>query len=693
MKNSMIPVLIIIAVVLCNVIATDLWCQTLDKSQKTFEQYCIDYNGVLPETCNGLIVGEIDTDDVLHLIIGGCDQNLVAKAIKTYDSIRTLDISHSTFTSLDWLDLRLHRLERFNASYNEIAAIPAWFFKNARRTIEIDLSHNKLTAIDCEAFEEAKILSKIHLAHNQLHVNGNESKSFGVARRLQYLDLSANRYWDVPILSKNKHLTEIHLEENPIRNFTCRYMDAMNEGDDESDGLSVYVSWKSITSFAGDQHCTGRKMRIIRDSAIQGMLITENGEHELHCGGDGQTFEMLRNFIAGNQSFENVTEILPCFGSALETINLSDNIVQKFDETTLKTFANLKQIVLRNTNLTEFNFNWFGYQTEINELDISENNLTQLANFELLNVQPWIKLRELNLAKNRLENTPEIMRNLKPMLQKLDLSDNFIGQLNITTLDTLTALTTINFANTNLSLANNTNQNPFNRLNRLSAIDISNNNLETVDVTVFASTLINLYEFRAANCRFKNATNVIVNLGSLTKSLDLSGNFLNLNGQLHEKTFEFFPYLNHLNLSNTNLTMFDNRTLQYQTVLRTLDLSWNRLSEIDVNGISSKLQLLNLHGNNLTKIENLSQTHFPRLRSVKISRNQLDCDYLVSQIKHDWKGIKFTDNPYDQQHEENCFLSYTINAIIIGVVLAIGAIVAIVSVFGPFFAGCLGCSK
>lgn len=687
MKTSVISVLIIIAVVLCNVTAGELWCQIIDKSQKSLEQYCRNYNAGLPELCTEQIVREIDTDDVLHLKIGGCDEKFVSKAVETFDSLRTLDISHSTYTSLDWLDLRLHRLERFNASHNEIAAIPRWFFRNARRTVEIDLSHNKLTTINRDAFQLAKKLKKLHLAHNQLHAD--ERKSFALAQRLQYLDLSGNRYWDIPILSENKYLTEIHLEENPIRTFTCHYMDAMDDGDDDdkSDGLSVYLSWKSVQSFEAEQHCAGRKMRVNRDSRTQGVIITENGSHELHCGGV-QTFHTLRNFTGGNQSFENVAEILPCFGVALEAINLSDNIIPEFNETTLKQLTNLKKIVLRNTNLTEFDFNWFAYQTNINELDISVNNLTKLKNFELLNSQPWERLRELNLAANRLENTPEILKNLKSSLKKLDVSGNYIGQLNQTTLDRLTALETINLANTNLSIASDIN--PFQRLKHISALTISNNNLETINVTLMASTIENLDELHAANCQLKNATNVIVKLYQLIKVLDLSGNIV---GQLHENTLEQFQFLKHLNLSNTNLTSFNNKTLQNQIKLHTLDLSGNRLSEIDVGFISRKLNVLNLNGNNLTKIDNLRRAHFPRLKTVRISRNQLDCDYLVSQMKHDWKEIGFTDNPYDQQHEENCFLSYTISAIIIGVVLGIAALAAIVSVFGPFVAAWLGCGS
>lgn len=686
MKNSVISVFIIIAVVLCNVNAGELWCQIVNKSQKTLEQYCRNYNAALPDVCTEQIIREIDADDVIHLKIGGCDQSYVSNAVKTYDSIRSLDISHSAYTSLDWLDLRLHHLERFNASYNDIGAIPGWFFRNARRTVEIDLSYNKITTLNRDIFQLAKKLTKVHLGHNQLHAD--ERKSLGLAQRLQYLDLSSNRYWDIPTLSENKYLIEVHLEENPIRTFTCQYMDALNDGDDDkSVRRSVYLSWKSVTSFAAEQNCGGRKMRVIGDSQTQGVKINENGSYELHCGGE-QTFQVLRNFTAGNQSFEDVTEILPCFGVALETINLSDNNIQKFSLTTLKTFDHLKQIILRNTNLTQFDFNWFAFQTNINELDISENNLTKLDNFELLNSQPWERLRELNVAGNNLTNTPEIIKNLRPTLRNLNLSGNFFGQLNQSTLGHLASLETINLANTNLSIASDIN--PFRELRSLSILDISNNDLKMSNVTLMASTLRGLKELHAANCRFENATTVILNLDLVMKSLDLSGNSI---GALHENIFENYIYLKHLNLSNANLTTLSNKTLQNQDKLQTLDLSWNCLRAIDLSIISPKLRALNLQGNNLTRIENLRRAHFPRLKSVRISRNQFDCDYLKSQMKRDWKEFTFTDNPYEQKHEENCFIGYTINAAIIGLVLTIGATAAIVSVFGPFVAAWLGCGS
>lgn len=687
MKNSIILVLVIIVVVSCDAIASDLLCQIYDKSRRSLEQYCHNYNAILPEMCADQ-TGEIDRDDVLHLKLGGCDpDHFVANAIKAYDRIRTLDLSHSAYTSLDWLDLRLPHLERFNASNNEISSAPPWLFRNARRIIEIDLSHNKLATIDRDAFQAAKRLTKIHLRYNRLQEN--ERDSFGVAQRLQYLDLKGNRYAVVPILSKNQHLTELHLEENPIRSFSCRYFDAMNVGedDDKSDGLSVHLSWKNVTLFDGHPECSGRKMSIVSNSSMQGVLFTANGHRVLHCGGR-HTFEMLRNFTAGKESFENVTDILPCLGAALETINLSDNHVNKLNETILSAFAKLKRIALRNTNLTEFNFNWFVHQQEINELNISANNLTQLENYALLNGRQWEKLRDLNLAENRLKNTLEILKSLRPMLRYLNVAGNFIGQLNATTLDQLKALETINLASTNLTITNGTN--PFDRLNRLSSIDLSNNHLEAVDMNAFASTLKESNEFRASNCRLKNATNVIDNLGPLTKLLDLSGNFI---GELHPELFESFPYLKYLNLSNANLTKFNPITLVNQYNLRSLDLSQNQLNEIDVSAMSMKLESFNLNGNDLTKIDHLKRWHFPRLKSMRISSNRFDCDYLVTQIKREWKEIPFTDDPYDQQQNENCFSNYTKNAILIGVVMATGAIAAIVSVFGPFVTSWIKCSK
>lgn len=649
--------------------AAELRCRVFDKSHQSLEQYCKNYNGTVSENCSEQIQN-IDPDDVIRFIIRGCDQNTVSEAIKTFKNVHELDISQSDFESLDWLDLRLHQLTRFNASHNQLTGIPSWFFRNTPQIKEIDLSYNQLAGIDIDAFQRATKLTKINLSNNRLHTN--EPESFAVATNLESVDLRNNRFWDMPILFNNKHLKTIHLEENPIRNFSCSYMDMMSSA-------TVYLSWKSVKYFSGAPSCQEKYMSVVRDGDFEGVTVTSYGKRELHC--KEQSFELLRNFTAGRNSFENIVEVMPCFSPSIETINLADNFVGTLNSTAFKLFHHLNRLSLSNTNLTDFNLNMLVFQEEMFELDISNNNLKQPNNFALLASGGWEKLREFNVAGNQFESIPQIIQFLKPHLKKLDLSGNFVGKLNVTSLERLASLETLGLSNTSLVIED---VNPFQRLNRLSALDISHNNLEKANITAFSTTLRVLSELRAANCHIKNASEVIQHLGPLTKRLDLSGNYV---GGVHAQTFELFFYLKHLNLSNSNITTFENDTLQNHKNLQTLDLSNNALTQIDLALLASKLELLNLENNNLTKIDNLTVAQLPRLESLRISQNQLPCDFLKTHLKHEWKGFHFIGDPYDQKHGENCFLNYTINAIIIGIVLTCGAVAAIVSVFGPIVIG------
>lgn len=667
MRNSVIFVLFTLS--LCE--ASSLWCQLFDKNSKSLEQYCKNFTGTVSEDCSEQILS-VDPDEVNQLKIGGCDQNTVNDAIKTFENIHVLDISNSEYDSLNWLNLKLYKLRTFNASHNKLTNIPVWFLKNAPKVSEIDLSHNQLAGIDLEAFQRAKKLVKIHLSYNRLHTS--EPESFGLATNLEYIDLKNNRFYDVPVLYNNKHLKELHLEENPIRNFSCSYMERMGS-------ISLYVSWKSVTHFSGAPSCHGKQFHVVRDGDFEGVSMTSDGKHVLHC--QEQNFELLHNFTAGRNSFENIAEILPCFSPAMKSMSLSNNFVGALNSTAFKLLPNLNRLSLSNTNLTEFNLNVLLYQNEMLELDISNNNLKEPINVAILDTRGWDRLLDFNVAGNQFENTQQIIQHLKSHLKKLDLSGNAVGKLNVTSLEHLASLETLSLSNTSLLIDD---VNPFQRLNRLSSLDISYNNLENANITALSTTLRVLSELRAANCHIRNASEVIHHLGPLTKRLDLSANYV---GDVNAQTFELFFYLKHLNLSNANITMFGNDTLQIQKNLLTLDLSNNGLEEIDLVSFSNKLELINLECNNLTKIENLIKSNFTRLKSLKISNNQIPCDFLKTHLKHEWKGFEFSGDPYDQKHGENCFLSYTINAIIIGIVLAAGAIASIISVFGPIVVGLL----
>lgn len=79
--------------------------------------------------------------------------------------------------------------------------------------------------------------------------------------------------------------------------------------------------------------------------------------------------------------------------------------------------------------------------------------------------------------------------------------------------------------------------------------------------------------------------------------------------------------LEDLGLNNMNLSYFNFNVLQRQQNLKRLNLSNNHLKGIDLTFL--KIESLNelcLEGNDLTEINNLTESCFPDLRKLSISR-------------------------------------------------------------------------
>lgn len=105
----------------------------------------------------------------------------------------------------------------------------------------------------------------------------------------------------------------------------------------------------------------------------------------------------------------------------------------------------------------------------------------------------------------------------------IDLSGNLLGKLNSLDFEHFPNIEEIYLANTSLSVSKNFD--PFCGNWRLSHLDFSNNNLETLNFTIINETLRKLAYFNVSQCRIKDAsefTNYMSNIGTL----DLSNNLL-----------------------------------------------------------------------------------------------------------------------------------------------------------------------
>lgn len=643
----------------------DLVCQVYDEKTKTLEKYCDgSFKGTLPYNCSTAAAAasgqpSIVASFVEKLKLIGCGSAEVLKTTKLYRNIRVLDISQSGYQHLEWMSLmtQLNNLKLFNASHNEIENLTD-LLHSALHVNEIDLSFNKIRTISMDAFGTLNKLISIDLSNNNIqHINSNGFSK--ICTNLQHIDLSQNWLVGIPELPACKKLQILHLEENTIKNFTCQripWRDTLS---------AVYLSWTYVERFDGNEHCDGKQFRVIWDGDNEGILRTTNGSiitYELHC--NQQSFRNLRSFSAGRSAFGNITYLMRSFDSQLRELDVSNNVIGMWDQAELKTFVNLRKLVLSGTRLAHFNMEMIEGARYLESLDISDNPTMDGGVQSISTLKTFRHLKEFNLSNCRFQHdtTVKILNYLTPSIESLDLSDSHV-KLYAGTFERFaqhdhfnSTLKVLNLRNTNLALADE--RNPFEKLTQLHSLDISENaNLSDVDFRTLSATLIKLHHFEVTNCGLKDPLNKIVPyLGVSMKKLNLAGNPIPDGGadKMHCSVFQTLTNLIHLNLSAIGLHEFDLKTIMKQEFLYTLDLSENHLQTINLHALPHFIHLkrLYLNDNELTQIDNFKPNESPDV-SLALAQNRLPCLYL-KDLKQESPHLRYIGNQLDQKHGDDC---------------------------------------
>ncbi|XP_055301864.1 protein artichoke-like [Sitodiplosis mosellana] len=367
-------------------------------------------------------------------------------------------------------------------------------------------------------------------------------------------------------------------------------------------------------------------------------------------------FNMNNDISIINCSYNQIENIVNGTFSTLlklKKLNLSHNKIVKIDENAFGNgfFPNEPQVNMLNLSsnpLTDFDFRIFLTLLNLDVLDMSNTRIQRIIDGCFENNT---KMKVLILAKSSLEEFSSKLISPLHELELLDLSNTRIQKINDGCFANNPKMKELNLMGTSLKKFS---FNTFSPQADLVEVHLPSHSIEEPDISCINSIchfknfdkddfFENIRVFKASGNRDQNISKLLDKIGLSVIMMDLSRNSIET---LTNNMLLRFSNLRHLNLSHSNISKIENNAFLGQAnsnLMILLDLSFNFLEEIDNVIFPIGLQRLNLAGNRLTKLDNVIPRCLPKLRSLQISKNQFDSQY-VDDFLEKWKITNVTIN-------------------------------------------------
>lgn len=595
-------------------------CYSIDNLKHKVEFSC--NSGQLKTNCisnlfdkNGIFASENSRSEVKQLKIEKCHNTEDYSLFYKLKNVEVLDISQDGLNSLESVKFELGHLHIFNASYNELSDIPYEFSSTMPNIKVIDISHNNVEDIYKYEFKNNNHLTALNISNNKL-----STCIISLPENLQELDISNNQIKliflsNFNVLSKFKLL---NMMNNPMP-IDCEFLAILMST------FTVEYSLDSIDEI--DFRCSDFytiKIEVNHDIIFR--ITNIDGEFRRNKS----WFKGIRIFKFEYNKQGNTKALINLLGLSIEHLELTGSYIGHINANKFQEFYKLKTLLLSNTGLDSFCFDYIRNIDNLEILDISRNNLDKIGDITLLSKA--INLKKVSVQENRIKNIKEFVGFLGSSMEYLDLSGNNFGAINNQTFKKMNNLTVLNLKETNLI---NFDFITIGHLNQLQELDISSNYLRNVYSISVLKTFKQLMEFDVSDNKLENIRELIENLPSSLTHLDLSGNYI---GELTAFRFLMLDQLTYLKLRRTNLFSFNFEDIEHFINLQLLDISRNSLEKVNftlLSSNSSSLYEIDLNANQLTELDTLRPEQFPQLSTLKTSNNQFYCKYL-DDFKLQW---------------------------------------------------------
>ncbi|CAH0399879.1 unnamed protein product [Chilo suppressalis] len=485
---------------------------------------------------------------------------------------KNLELSHGTFNGL-------RELQDLDLGKNNLKAIPSDVFCPLDNLQVLNLTNNKIRSVDRLGFGKScgSGVRSLDLSHNELKSLSEESEIAGL-RRLQELRLQYNNISDISSETFNG------LISLRILNISYNNLQLIPEGTfaNTKELREVYLNNNQLFELArGVFH------------RLEQLLVLDLSNNQLSSAHiDGGTFTGLIRLVILDLSNNALTRIDgKTFKDLffLQILNLRNNSIGYIEENTFLPLYNLHTLILAENRLhtiDEFLFNGLFVLSKLN----LNNNL--LINIDPKAFKNCSDLKELDLSSNQLPDVPSAIWELS-LLKTLDLGENLISNIkngSFRNLDQLTGLRLIDNQIGNLSIG------MFWDLPSLQVLNLAKNKIQAIE--------------RGSFQRNKQI-----------EAIRLDGNFISdING-----VFSALMSLLWLNLSENHLVWFDYAfipsnlkwldvhgnfiehlgnyyKLQDELHIKTLDVSYNRITDLYPLSIPNSVELLFINNNHINNI-------------------------------------------------------------------------------------------
>uniref|UniRef100_A0A915JEC0 Uncharacterized protein n=1 Tax=Romanomermis culicivorax TaxID=13658 RepID=A0A915JEC0_ROMCU len=335
-----------------------------------------------------------------------------------------------------------------------------------------------------------------------------------------------------------------------------------------------------------------------------------------------------------SNSFLNLT--------TLAFLALSRNYLENLEDGAFEGLINLEILDLSGNKLKMLSNKAFKGLISLHTLDLSEN---QLLDWSILDVEHGSlrylpNLRKLNISKNQFSKITVVKVVLPSRLKFLSMADNKVGKFSDHSFSIgtnegnieISYLSNLNHLNISKCGAILTDQ-FLDKIKNLITVDISFNRISSYDILKkYFST-----SYRMEVLKMENLTNFRSKIWDIfplpIRSLDVSNlglDFINLT------CLSYVSNLSVLRAENNDFWGRFPHNLNLASNVLELRLSGNHLKEFfnDLNEIRySKLELLDVSSNDIKKIGINFATHFPNLKILILSKNNLrTIDWKISRL-------------------------------------------------------------